>query len=109
MSNPRAFPCPYCKGRGIWIEPVLDDGSGPEYDCGACGGKGMIGIGSAEHQALRNANPPKEIMWEMLAERDLALKEVISALKELGIDGWSDAPHLLNICQSALDFPGDRK
>ena len=102
---PHAFPCPYCKGRGEWIEAVLDDGSGPTVSCGWCAGKGMIAIGSELHQRLKEANPPKWLLFEMLGEKDFALREVIDALEHLGIDGWSEAPHLLSVCRKAMKFP----
>ena len=41
MTKHRKFPCPYCKGAGSWVEPVLDYGEGPSYDCGFCKGEGM--------------------------------------------------------------------
>ena len=106
---PKSFPCPYCKGKGSWVEPVLDDGSGPMYNCGACSGKGMIEIGSADHQALKDANPPNWLMWEMLAEKSYALDKVIDALEKLGLDGWSDAPHLMQVCRKAQAFPREPK
>lgn len=102
---PKSFPCPYCKGQGSWVEPVLDDGSGPTYNCGFCEGAGMIEIGSTKHQQIRDNNPPKEIMWEMLAEKDWALEQVIDALKTLGLDGWSEAPNLMQVCRKAVSFP----
>ncbi len=54
MNNkPKAFPCPYCKGKGSWVEQVLDYGQGPRYDCGVCEGQGMIEIGGAIHQKIK--------------------------------------------------------
>jgi hypothetical protein len=67
----------------------------------------MIQIGSGLHKALKDANPPKDLMWEMLAEKDLALNEVIDALKTLGEDGWSEAPNLLRVCRKARSWPHD--
>ena len=101
----KSFPCPYCKGAGQWVEAVLDDGSGPTVSCGACRGYGMIEIGSEDHQALKDANPPKWLMWEMLAEKDDALGQVIDCLQKLGLDAWSDAPHLMSVCRRAQSFP----
>lgn len=31
-----------------------------------------------------------------------ALGEVISSFETLGVDGWSEAPHLMNICRAAI-------
>jgi hypothetical protein len=105
----RSFPCPYCKGQGEWVEAVLDDGSGPTVSCGACNGQGMIEIGSELHQRLKENNPSKDLMWEMIAEKNDALGQVIKALKELGLDGWSEAPYLLNVCQKAFSFPNSQE
>ena len=101
---PRRFPCPYCKGEGTWVEPVLDDGSGPTYGCGFCDGSGMIEVGSEKHRDIKRNNPPKDIMWEMIAERDCALGKVIDALEHLPADGWSDGPRLLELCRKAKGF-----
>ena len=35
--------CPGCRGIGGETEPVLDDGTGPWYDCSYCNGSGFIG------------------------------------------------------------------
>ena len=53
MTKPRRFPCPYCKGEGSWIEPVLDYGEGPYYECGVCKGEGTIIIDGPIHQELK--------------------------------------------------------
>ena len=34
--------CPMCHGMGYFIEPILDDGSGPKEYCGYCEGKGVM-------------------------------------------------------------------
>ena len=34
--------CPSCHGEGGYTELILDDGSGPFYDCGFCGGTGDV-------------------------------------------------------------------
>ena len=34
--------CQDCGGAGGEVEPVLDDGSGPWYDCGWCEGTGRL-------------------------------------------------------------------
>ncbi len=98
------FPCPYCKGEGEWVEAVLDDGSGPTYSCGCCGGDGMIEIGSEKHLQIKRENPPKYIMWEMLAECGYALDQVIDALERLPECGWSEREHLLSVCKKAQAF-----
>jgi hypothetical protein len=36
------FPCQECRGACGWTEAVLDDGSGPWYDCGFCEGTGYV-------------------------------------------------------------------
>ena len=33
-------PCPMCKGEGGHKEVILDDGSGPWFNCGLCEGLG---------------------------------------------------------------------
>jgi hypothetical protein len=55
MTKPKSFPCPYCKGQGTWVEPVLDYGQGPTYECGGCDGKGMIEINGPIHQRIKQA------------------------------------------------------
>ena len=34
--------CQDCGGAGGYTEPVLDDGSGPWFDCGWCEGTGLV-------------------------------------------------------------------
>lgn len=46
------FPCWVCEGKGTWVEPVLDDGSGPTEYCGFCEGKGLIEIGGKRHREI---------------------------------------------------------
>ena len=46
----KIFPCPICRGRGGSIEPVMDDGSGPYYSCGACDDSGFMEVGSEYHK-----------------------------------------------------------
>jgi len=36
--------CPACKGYGGELDPILDDGSGPWYECGFCKGEGEINL-----------------------------------------------------------------
>ena len=36
--------CPVCHGIGGGLEDILDDGTGPWYDCVFCDGKGDIEI-----------------------------------------------------------------
>ena len=103
----KRFPCPYCRGEGSWVEPVLDDGSGPEYNCGFCGGEGMIEVGSEKHLDIKRNNPPKWFMWEQIAELGFALNEVIDALEKLPEGGWSEREYLLAKCRKARDFRYD--
>lgn len=49
----KKFPCPYCKGQGSWVEPVVDH-QGPEYTCGFCEGAGMIEIDGPLHQIIKD-------------------------------------------------------
>jgi hypothetical protein len=49
----KKFPCPYCKGQGSWVEPVLDCGQGPRYECGFCEGEAMIEINGPKHQRIK--------------------------------------------------------
>lgn len=39
-AMPRKLVCQDCRGEGGWTEAILDDGTGPSYDCGWCGGLG---------------------------------------------------------------------
>lgn len=41
-SMPRKLICQECSGRGGEVEPVLEDGSGPYYECGFCEGTGFV-------------------------------------------------------------------
>lgn len=100
----RRFPCPYCKGEGSWVEPVLDDGSGPTVDCGFCGGEGMIEIGSEKHMEIKRQNPPKEFLWEWIGELGQALNTVSDALEKLPEGGWSEREYLLEVCRKAREF-----
>ena len=50
----KRFPCRYCKGQDSLVEPVLDYGQGPRYDCGVCEGEGMIEINGPRHQLIRS-------------------------------------------------------
>ena len=36
------FPCQECRGAGGYVEPVLDYGEGPWFDCGWCEGTGLV-------------------------------------------------------------------
>ena len=101
---PKKFPCPYCQGEGSWVEPVLDDGSGPTYSCGFCDGEGMIEIGSEKHRQIRESNPPKEFMWEWIGELGFAIDQVLDALEKLPEGGWSEREHLLEVCKKAKAF-----
>lgn len=49
----KKFPCPYCKGQGGELDPVLDNGEGPWYDCGVCDGTGMIEINGPIHKQMK--------------------------------------------------------
>lgn len=62
LTKPRA--CLECHGAGGYVEPVLDDGSGPFIGCGWCEGTGVmlprdiglwLSIKSAERRAWRKA------------------------------------------------------
>lgn len=106
---PRKFPCPYCKGKGTWVEPALDDGSGPEYSCGFCNGEGMIVVGSEKHLEIKRSNPPKDTMWEWIMELGSALDQTIDALEKLPVGGWSEREHILAVCRKAREFHYDPK
>lgn len=50
----KKFPCPYCKGKGNWIEVVIEEThQGPYCECGVCEGDGMIPIGGRIHQMIK--------------------------------------------------------
>ena len=100
------FPCPYCKGKYSWVEPVLDDGSGPEYSCGFCD-EGMIEAGSEKHMEIKRSNPPKEFLFELVGELGFALTQVIDALEKLPEGGWSERTYLLGVCKKAQNFHYD--
>ena len=34
--------CQECRGAGSYVEPCLDYGEGPSYNCGWCGGTGYV-------------------------------------------------------------------
>ena len=36
--------CRICQGEGGWLDPIMDDGSGPYDECGACNGEGKVGL-----------------------------------------------------------------
>lgn len=44
--------CPMCRGNGGYTEAVLDDGSGPFYDCGYCIGEGVMNKDKLFYQCL---------------------------------------------------------
>ena len=60
------FPCWVCKAKGEWIEPVLDDGSGPTESCGYCNGEGLIEIRGQVHRR----NTVNGIMGEIYVRAD---------------------------------------
>lgn len=64
-KSKRKFPCPYCKGKGSWIEPVLYDGigGGPLETCNQCDGEGMILIGGKKHTEIRAFNIGCDVLW----------------------------------------------
>lgn len=41
-SQKHKLPCQECRGRGGYIEPVLDYGEGPFFICGWCEGTGLL-------------------------------------------------------------------
>lgn len=41
-SRPRKLTCQECGGAGGYTEPILDDGSGPYFDCDWCEGTGFV-------------------------------------------------------------------
>ena len=63
MNDPtrpvKKFPCPYCKGQGSLVEPVLDWGQGPRYECVICDGEGMIMIDGPRHQIIKTFKSPR--------------------------------------------------
>lgn len=69
----KTFPCGMCKGRGKWVEPVLDDGTGPMEYCGYCEGNGLIEIGGEIHKK-RKAERIADLTWE--------IKEAYTELKK---------------------------
>lgn len=103
---PTKFPCPYCKGQYEWVEPVLDDGSGPTYSCGFCD-HGMIEVGSEKHMDIKRNNPPKDFMWEWIGELGIAIDAVMNALESPNADNFSERERLLKICQRAKEFHYD--
>ena len=51
--NKKSFPCWVCKGKGSWVEVVIEEtGQGPTEYCFYCDGKGMIEIGGAVHRRI---------------------------------------------------------
>lgn len=50
----KRFPCWVCKGKGTWVEVVLEEtGQGPTESCAYCEGEGTIEIGGAVHQRIK--------------------------------------------------------
>lgn len=41
-AMPRKLICQECRGAGSFHEPILDDGTGPSYECGWCQGTGYV-------------------------------------------------------------------
>ena len=41
-AMPRKLVCQDCRGYGGHVEPILDDGTGPYYECGWCEGTGYV-------------------------------------------------------------------
>jgi hypothetical protein len=86
----KSFPCPICKGKGSWIEPVTDEGQGPMEHCGYCDSFGIIEIGGLIHrrivseklalEIIKFAKPKKELweVWELqeLGNRALGLVDL---------------------------------
>ena len=41
-AMPRKLICQDCRGEGGYTESIMEDGSGPSYDCGWCEGTGLV-------------------------------------------------------------------
>jgi hypothetical protein len=49
----KRFPCWVCKGKGTWVEVVIEEtGQGPTESCNYCSGEGTIEIGGAVHKRI---------------------------------------------------------
>lgn len=64
------FPCPICKGKGGYTEPVTDDGRGPYYPCGYCDDKAMIEIGGERHREIVATSIAIKILDFVKPEKD---------------------------------------
>jgi hypothetical protein len=83
-------------------------------DQGGAGRSAYVGVDAPEnHQIVarvvcyddRLNNLPYQANARLIAAAPdmlAALIEVRSSLTELGVDGWSDAPHLLNVVGAAI-------
>jgi hypothetical protein len=101
----RKFPCPYCKGQYSWVEPVLDDGSGPTYECGFCD-EGMIVVGSEKHDEIKRNNPSKEELWariDDLAYALVLLESVRDAARAVNDETKGDIPPSLGSLAKLAD------
>ena len=52
MKYTKEVQCPYCHGYGSFTEVILDDGTGPSYNCGFCKGKGTMKKNKLYYQCL---------------------------------------------------------
>jgi hypothetical protein len=67
--KPKYFPCPICKGEGEWVEPVLEDGSGPSDWCNYCEKEGMIEIRGKVHRQVKAEKIALEIIHFMQPDK----------------------------------------
>jgi len=56
----------------------------------------------------RYARDEIERLRALNAEMLAALRDIVYALRGLGVDGWSDAPHLLSVCGNRRRQSGGR-
>ncbi len=67
----RRFPCPICKGKGNWVEPVTDEGYGPVEWCSYCDGDGSLEIGGKLHKKHAAVRIAMEILKFSESKKEL--------------------------------------
>lgn len=80
----RYFPCPICHGQGGEKQVILDDGSGPYYECDYCNGEGLIEIGGKRHREIMHSNIAIDAVTKFKPERvEWSYGELISLGKKI--------------------------
>lgn len=76
MEKKKYFPCGVCKGKGTWIEVVIEEtGQGPLESCFYCDGEGVIEINGPIHKRIRAEKIAMEIL--KYDTREFSYEEII--------------------------------